>query len=88
MGKTGPMQLFIRPMCVCAFLVIANMAAFAADAPTSKNDPLDGLQFKGETGEQGKGDHHDHSTARVGASVRPLIVSGKKGTHIISVLLY
>lgn len=35
------------------------MAAFAADAPTSKNDPLDGLQFKGETGEQGKGDHHE-----------------------------
>lgn len=50
---------FIRPIAVCTFLVIVNIAAFAADAPTSKNDPLDGLQFKGETGEQGKGDHHE-----------------------------
>lgn len=38
---------------------MANIAAFAADASASKNDPLDGLQFKGQTGEQGKGDHHE-----------------------------
>lgn len=46
-------------ICACAFLVIANIAAFAADAPKSTHDVLDGLQFKGETGEQGKGDHHE-----------------------------
>jgi hypothetical protein len=49
---------FTRPIAVCTFLMIAHIAAFAADARTSKHDPLDGLQFKGETGEQGKGDHH------------------------------
>lgn len=50
---------FIRPISIGIFLVIASIGAFAADAPTSKIDPLDGLQFKGQTGEQGKGDHHE-----------------------------
>lgn len=59
MRAAGPMLRFIRPISVCTFLVIANIAAFAADAPASKNDPLDGLQFKGQTGEQGKGHHHE-----------------------------
>jgi hypothetical protein len=59
MREAGPMLPFIRAIAVCTFLVIANIAAFAADTPTSKNDALDGLQFKGETGEQGKGDHHE-----------------------------
>jgi hypothetical protein len=52
------MLQFIRPISVCTFLLIANIATFAADGPASKKDPLDGLQFKGQTGEQGKGDHH------------------------------
>ena len=39
--------------------LIANSAAFAANTPESEHDALDGLQFKGETGEQGKGDHHE-----------------------------
>ena len=55
MRAAGPMLPLIRPISICTFLVIASIAAFAADAPTSKNDPLDGLQFKGQTGEQGKG---------------------------------
>lgn len=46
-----------RLISLCTFLVIATIAGFAADAPTSKNDPLDGLQFKGQTGEQGKGNN-------------------------------
>lgn len=48
----------IHSILVCAFLVIADTAAFADEGLTSKSNALDGLQFKGETGEQGKGDHH------------------------------
>ena len=44
---------------VYAFLLIANTATFAATSADSKQDALDGLQFKGETGERGKGDHHE-----------------------------
>lgn len=29
-----------------------------ADLPMHEADPLDGLQFQGETGEKGKGEHH------------------------------
>jgi hypothetical protein len=50
---------FLRPATVCILLTISHTAAFAADAPISHPDPLDGLQFKGETGEQGKGTHHE-----------------------------
>lgn len=49
---------FARATAVGTFLMIAHLVAFTADAQTSKHDPLDGLQFKGETGERGKGDHH------------------------------
>jgi len=38
--------------------VLANMAALAADSSKPKSNILDGMQFVGETGEQGKGDHH------------------------------
>lgn len=48
----------VRLISLCILLAIAPIAAFAADAPPSRNDALDGLQFKGETGEQGKGDDH------------------------------
>jgi hypothetical protein len=48
-----------RAIAVSTVLLIANIAAFAADVPASKNDPLDGLSFQGQTGEQGKGDHHE-----------------------------
>ena len=53
------MQSVIRPNGVCTFLLITHVAVFAADAPTSKPNALDGLRFIGETGEQGKGVHHE-----------------------------
>lgn len=40
-------------------LLISNIAVHAADAPISKKGLLDGLRFQGQTGEQGKGDHHE-----------------------------
>jgi hypothetical protein len=58
MRERGPVLPFARLMSLCTLLVIAHTAAFAAGAPTPRNDPLDGLQFKGATGQQGKGDHH------------------------------
>jgi hypothetical protein len=53
------MPLSIRLMFVCTFLLIASTAVFATDMSPSLRDALDGLQFRGETGEQGKGDHHE-----------------------------
>ncbi len=58
MREAGSTLPFNRAITFCAFLAIANIAAFAADVSATKHDALDGLQFKGETGEQGKGDHH------------------------------
>ena len=49
------------PRCARVILVamlLTGTAAFAADVPSRGHDPLDGLQFKGMTGEKGKGDHH------------------------------
>ncbi len=40
-------------------LLITAIATLAADAPSTKHDALDGLRFQGQTGEQGKGDHHE-----------------------------
>jgi hypothetical protein len=72
MREAVPMPLFVRLMCVCTFLVIANIAAFAADALTSKHDVLDGLQFTGTTGEQGKGDHHEDTISFSGGKFRSI----------------
>lgn len=49
----------IHSIVVCSLLLAAHAAAFADEGPTAKSNALDGLQFKGETGEQGKGDHHE-----------------------------
>lgn len=38
--------------------MLANLTTLAVDTSKSKSDALDGMQFVGETGEQGKGDHH------------------------------
>ncbi|MCU7873056.1 MAG: hypothetical protein KZQ91_09965 [Candidatus Thiodiazotropha sp. (ex Lucinoma borealis)] len=48
----------IRPIFVCAFMVLFNAASFAANVLIPENNPLDGSQFHGLTGELGKGDHH------------------------------
>ena len=50
---------FLRLVSLCTFLVIAPIAAFAADGPTPGKNALDGLRFKGEIGQQGKGDHQE-----------------------------
>ncbi len=52
------MRPFARLISLCTFLLVVDVGAFAAETPTPGRGALDGLQFKGETGEQGKGDHH------------------------------
>ncbi len=39
---------------VCTLSILANIAAFAADTSNPMSKALDGMQFVGETGEQGK----------------------------------
>ncbi|MDX1488390.1 MAG: hypothetical protein R3268_09325 [Acidiferrobacterales bacterium] len=53
------MLLFIYRAFLCVFFLISYAAVFATSTTTSTTESLDGLQFKGETGEQGKGDHHE-----------------------------
>lgn len=57
---------------VCTFLLLANTAAFAADTLTSSHHALDGLKFKGETGEKGKGDHHEDTISFKNGQFRSL----------------
>lgn len=53
------MPVMLRTMLAIAFLsATVATASVAADAPSRTADPLDGLQFTGQTGEKGKGDHH------------------------------
>lgn len=58
MGQADPLLPVVRGITIVAFLMIVNVVAFAADPPVSNEHALDGLQFKGKTGEKGKGDHH------------------------------
>ena len=51
-------HLLIHLILVYAFSMLANMTAFADDTSNPMSKTLDGKQFVGETGEQGKGDHH------------------------------
>jgi len=53
------MNLSIRRICPGAFSLLVSLAACAADVPVSENHPLDGSRFQGQTGEQGKGNHHE-----------------------------
>ena len=53
------MHLTSNPIVVCLFTLIATVAVHAADFPSSNKGLLDGMQYKGETGEEGKGDHHE-----------------------------
>jgi hypothetical protein len=41
-----------------AFLLLMAPIAFAAETTEAPSRALDGLEFVGETGEKGKGDHH------------------------------
>jgi len=43
---------------VCTISILANIAAFAADTSNPMSKALDGMEFVGETGEQGKGKDH------------------------------
>ena len=49
---------FIHPVIFCAVLFFLSVPMVPADTQLIKDDPLDGLKFQGQTGEQGKGDHH------------------------------
>jgi hypothetical protein len=53
------MREIFRPILVSAFLAVAQAAASASELSDSKFRALDGMQFKGVTGEQGKGKDHE-----------------------------
>jgi len=44
---------------MCAFLCVATIALATSEVLVSQHHDLDGLQFKGVTGEQGKGQDHE-----------------------------
>ncbi len=48
----------IRTILVCMLLVAGNIPTSADERPAPTGHLLDGTRFSGETGEQGKGDHH------------------------------
>jgi hypothetical protein len=49
---------FVRLIPLCVFLLVASANTRAADVPGLRSGILDGQQFKGETGEHGKRNHH------------------------------
>lgn len=68
----GRIRAFIRAgLTVIACLVI-GAAIVQANAPSSKHDALDGMQFKGRTGEKGKDGHHDDTISFRGGVFRSL----------------
>ena len=50
---------FYRHVFFLTVFLIAAITGSASELPASKQDPLDGQQFKGVTGEQGKGQDHE-----------------------------
>jgi hypothetical protein len=53
------MLRFARWISISILLVLVNLDAFAVDPSAANQIGLDGLQFKGKTGEQGKEEHHE-----------------------------
>lgn len=58
---------FLRLICFWACLL---MAGVAAAAPAPQDSALDGLTFKGQAGEQGKGEHHQDTITFEGGLLR------------------
>lgn len=53
------MRKLIQLFLFCPLLAVTTATFAASELPVSKNDALDGMQFKGVTGEQGKGEDHE-----------------------------
>jgi len=54
-----PMREFIQPFLLCVFLTVVSIAVPATELELSKQHDLDGMEFRGVTGEQGKGQDHE-----------------------------
>lgn len=52
------MNRLVRRIGACLVLSVACASVLAAGIPGAENRALDGMRFTGQTGEQGKGDHH------------------------------
>ncbi|MES9826419.1 MAG: hypothetical protein ABW127_18515 [Candidatus Thiodiazotropha endolucinida] len=52
-----------RRVFLVVFLLGTDVSSNAAELPIPQIDPLDGLQFQGETGEKGKAKHHNDTIA-------------------------
>jgi hypothetical protein len=53
------MRKLVQPILVFAFLTVANTLVVASELPVSQQHALDGIQFSGVTGEQGKAEDHE-----------------------------
>ena len=58
MYEAIPKRLSAYLVLFCTFSMFANTTVFAAEISNPMSKALDGMQFVGQTGEQGKGDHH------------------------------
>lgn len=61
-----------RRLLFCAYFTLMTAIALAAEMSAEPSDQLDGLQFVGETGEQGKGNHHPDTIMFQGGMFRSL----------------
>ena len=59
-------------MLFCAYFTLMTAIALAAEMSAEPSNQLDGLQFVGETGEQGKGNHHPDTIMFQGGMFRSL----------------
>ena len=70
------MRELIQFILVCAFLAVANAAVSASEHSVSKAQALDGMQFGGVTGEQGKEKDHEDTISFENGAFRSLDCEG------------
>ncbi len=58
MYEAIPKRLLAYLVLFCTFSMFANTTVFAAEISNPMSKALDGMQFIGQTGEQGKGEDH------------------------------
>lgn len=66
------MHASIRLGLIVILHLVVGVAVAVTDAPSSKHDALDGMQFKGRTGEKDKDGHHDDTITFRGGVFRSL----------------
>jgi hypothetical protein len=98
-SQANPLPSMVRAITVVALLGCVTVAVFAAAPPVPNEHVLDGLHFKGQTGEKGKGDHHSDTITfengqfrsldceNWGFSAAPYSVTKEGGSYLFRALL-